>query len=175
MNYRTDTIEGIASVVDTIVIGRFIQVESGIENNGGYKSLITRGILVPTVVLAGDVQEQYSVSMAGGTVPYTEIANLYSAEELAKYEIDPYSDKYETLSETFENMTVFEEGKDYLVTLSLGEDGRYYLSPSLYSLCELSETKLASKVPASGDSPTSVSFDVDAYVGAFKEANQSKN
>ncbi len=169
MNYRTDTIEGIASVSDTIVLGRFINVQSSVEDAGGFKSVLTRGVLVPTEVFSGEKEAQYKVVMSGGTVSYSEIAKLYTKAELDKYQIDPNTKEHESFTQTFENMSIFEEGVDYLVTLSKGENGEYILSPSLYSLCELSETKEVTKL-GTDNLPTFVSFNVEDYVTAFKLA-----
>lgn len=162
--YRTDTIEGIASVADIIVIGRFINVKSAVEGSNGYKSIITRGTLIVSEVLVGKVSDQIEVLMNGGTVAYQEISKLYTEEELEKYGIDPNTETYETFSQSFENMAIFDEGMEYLLTLSSGEDGTYYLSPSLYSLCNLSDTNTELKENHSNG----LSFEIDQYVEAFK-------
>ncbi len=167
MIYQTTTINGIASVSDTIVIGRFEEVESYVSG-GENPSILTRGILKPIEVLAGEIRDQYLVTMIGGTVPYEKIAELYSEDDLAKYNIDPNNTAYESITSIFENMAIFEDGETYLITISEEEDGSYSLQPSIYSLCHLVEDANAPEAV----SETAAQFNIDTYVEAFKSSKR---
>ena len=163
MNYQTTSIKGIASVSDTIVMGRIEAVESYVTGDSN-PHIETRGRLIPTDVLLGDVEDSYTVVMVGGTVPYESIAKLYTEDELTKYGIDPDNDQYENITSIFENMVPFAEDETYLFTLSANEDGTYQLLPSLYSLARITDSSNAVEV----QTEEAVSFNVNNYVTTFK-------
>ncbi len=142
MTYNTETMQGIAEVSDLVVTGSFESKESYVEDG----LIHTKGQFRVEQILHGDCPDVITACMMGGTIPYSEIGQLYSPEELEKYGIDPNNSAYEEISTTFADMPIFETGQRYMLTLADEENGGYSIMPSIYNLCTLPD---ATEEPAS--------------------------
>lgn len=174
LNYRTTTMAGIAGVSDILVIGTFSDKNAAVETHG----IVTTGTFHVQAWLFGSSDETIQVGMGGGTIPYRDIDQIYSPEELEKYQIDPNNPNHESYSTTIEGMPIFETETPYLVALRQ-EDGRYFLSPSYFNLCPLMPsdanveaasllTAAEAETLAAGEGLDGQIFSIDEYVNVFK-------
>lgn len=176
LNYQTTTMAGIAGVSDILVIGTFSDKNAAVETHG----IVTTGTFHVQTWLFGSSDETIQVGMGGDTIPYRDIDQIYSPEELEKYQIDPNNPDHESYSMAFEGMPIFETETPYLVALRQ-EDGRYFLSPSYFNLCPLmpsdANVEAASLLTAAeaetlaageGEGLDGQIFSIDEYVNVFK-------
>lgn len=175
--YNTGTMSGVASVSDLVLTGYFSEVRAFVRD----RHIRTSGTFHVEQALIGACDPVITVEMAGGTIPFQDIDQLYDRDQLEKMRLDPEHPSRETYSMSFMGMPIFETGKTYLLTVvAQADDPAYVLMPSPFSLCELAGEPAGGAVrlnvfevekdpPAESAALDGRVFSIDEYLKIFEE------